>query len=302
MNKKRVLITGASGFIGGHLMRRLQSEGDVVLGTGRSKTPQENGLVCLDLLDSSAVNKLVEDFLPTHVVHLAAIASVVYSDTASIYAINVVGTQNLLEALRLYSDAGVKVILASTAGVYGNQDVGLLSEDLPFNASNHYSISKMSMEVLSRQYEQDYSINIIRPFNIIGVGQEANFLIPKLTKLFAQQAGEIDVGNISSVRDYVDVDFCVDAIIRLLTLDGSVGVTNICHGHGHSGEQILHYLTNITGHEPKINRAETLVRRSEVWRLVGCPEKMSSVLNLESINEGGIKNTLKKIVDSYLVS
>lgn len=104
-----------------------------------------------NLLDARSLDRAIEYFQPHAVIHLAAIASPC-TNIAEVYNVNVVGTENLLNSAQKHLPAGSRVILASTAGVYGNQPVSHLSEDMPFNPVNHYSYSKMVMEFLSRQY------------------------------------------------------------------------------------------------------------------------------------------------------
>lgn len=297
MSERRVLVTGATGFIGRYLIKHLKREGDIVLGTSTSASDVDY-IMQMNLLDADQVTKVIKNFSPTHVVHLAAIASVSQDDYQSLYLTNIVGTQKLLEAIRLYAPHIVRVILASTAGVYGNQNVKSLTEDLPFNPSNDYSISKVGMELLSRQYKDDFDVTIIRPFNIIGVGQNPIFLIPKLTRLFAIKSSIIEVGNISSVRDYVDVDSCIDVICKLLEHDGT-GVFNICSGVGFSGDEIIQMLINITGHIPIIKKIDDLSRRSEVWSLVGSVSKLNTVAACRDNSGADVERVLLKMVHGF---
>ena len=222
----------------------------------------------------------METFRPDVVIHLAAIASPVHQNVSEVYNANVVGSENLLSVAKSHLPAGTRVILASTAGVYGNQQVKFLSEDMPFNPVNHYSYSKMVMEFLSRQYNDVLDICIIRPFNIIGAGQKENFFIPKLVKHFSQRTPEIFLGNLNAVRDYVSVELCAKSIMALVKADGPVPpVLNICSGIGHSCKDIVHILERLTGHHPKIHSTSEFARNNEIWRLVGDPTRLKNMID-----------------------
>ena len=233
-----------------------------------------------DILDTHSLETVMEAFCPDVVVHLAAIASPVHQNVLEVYNVNVVGTENLLTAVKKCLPAGTRVILASTAGVYGNQQASLLSEDMSFNPVNHYSYSKMVMEFLSRQYADTLDICIIRPFNIIGIGQKENFFIPKLVKYFSQRTPEIFLGNLKAVRDYVSVELCAETIMALVKTVGAIPpVLNICSGVGHSCEDIVHILEGLTGHYPKVHSSAEFTRNNEIWRLVGDPTHLKNMID-----------------------
>lgn len=279
--KKKLLITGGNGFIGRYFCRECAAQGIdfSVLCRNGGATENADHRYYADLLDARSLGGAMEVLCPDVVVHLAAIASPVHENAAEVYETNVIGTENLLSAAQNCLPVGTRVILASTAGVYGNQEVAYLSEDTPFNPINHYSYSKMVMEFLSRQYADRLDICIIRPFNIIGSGQKENFFIPKLVKLFSQHASEIFLGNLKSVRDYVPVDYCAKVIMDLALSKSPVpSILNICSGVGHSCEEIVHIMEDLTGYIPKIYSTHEFSRQNEIWRLVGDPTRLKSLI------------------------
>lgn len=281
---KKLLITGGNGFIGRALCRACLADGTefLVLSRGGGCVECPGHGFSGDILDVGSLEAAMEIFRPDVVVHLAAIASPVHQNVLEVYNANVVGTENLLTAAKKRLPAGTRVILASTAGVYGNQPVSLLSEDMPFNPVNHYSYSKMVMEFLGRQYADVLDICIIRPFNIIGTGQKENFFIPKLVKHFSQRTPEIFLGNLKAVRDYVSVDLCAQAIIALVKTERPVPpVLNVCSGIGYSCEDIVHILEELTGHHPKIHSSAEFTRSNEIWRLVGDPTHLKNMIDGE---------------------
>lgn len=276
----RILITGGGGFIGRYLCRECDRQGiDYCV----LKTPEEEysgkAVYTADIRDRDALRAAIRDLRPDAVIHLAAIASAVHSDVTEIYDVNVRGTENLLEAARDGMAQGARLVLVSTAGVYGNQQAPLLTEDLPFNPANHYSFSKMVTEILSRQYTDELDIHIVRPFNIVGSGQNKQFLIPKLVEHYARRSPQIKLGNLDPKRDYVSVEFCAQVMLELaLSKTSQPDVVNVCSGTGHSCRQVLELLTELTGHEPEVLSTAEFSRKNEVWSLVGSTERLRQVM------------------------
>ena len=301
MGKKRVLITGASGFIGQFVLKEMLKNEDIdFLAIDTRKIPnvsiEKQELV--SLLDKDKLMEIIKKYKPNIIVHLAAIALVTHDNVGEIYNVNVQGTENLLEVAQEYCDKGTRVILASTAGVYGNQKVEKYKEDLPYNPANNYSYSKMITEYLGKRYKDDLEIVTIRPFNIIGVGQSENFLIPKLVEHFANRKEKLSVGNISSFRDYVDVEYCAEVIMELVLREKiDFDILNICSGIPTSGEMILQLLQEMTSFKPEIEISKNFVRKNEVWRMIGDTTRLSEFMNGKKSQS--VKDILLKMLDYY---
>lgn len=294
---KKILITGANGFIGQYLCRECDSKGVdfLPLCNGRNYPDFNNRAREFDLENYDQLVQYMQDYRPDTIVHLAAIASPVYGDVTTIYRVNTVGSENLLKAAATL-DYRCKVILISTAGVYGNQENPLLTEDLPFNPMNHYSCSKMVMEVLSRQYRKKLDIHIVRPFNIVGSGQTQAFLMPKLVTHFVQKAPQIKMGNLDAVRDYVSVDFCISVILDMAMAEEPIPeIVNICTGNGYSCRQVIDLLEEMTGHHPEVVSVPEFIRDNEIWSMVG------DVTNLNSVVKGRYQSkSLRQMLDKML--
>lgn len=276
----KLLITGGTGFIGTYVCQECERQRIDYLALGRTGkscvTAAKSAVV--DLLDKRALEKIVANFCPDAIIHLAGVASPVYENNAQIYAVNICGTENLLKAAAAMKNPP-KMLLISTAGVYGNQKERLIKETVPYNPINHYSYSKMVVEFLSRQYKDRIEINIVRPFNIIGSGQSTNFLIPKLVRAFGRKEPVLQLGNVRSVRDYVSVEFCAKLLTDMAVRQKqNPDVVNICSGVGLSCLDICAYLEQLTDHHPQIEVSKSFVRSNEIWRLVGDPEIMNTVL------------------------
>lgn len=278
LKNQRVLITGVTGFIGRRLFSLLNKEGIEVLGIS-SKHSGDNIINC-SLFDKNLLQETVRNFYPTTIVHLAAIANPVEQNVSSIYRTNVEGTVNLFEAIRLTSSTP-RVVVASTAGVYGNQDQRAIPESAIPDPTNHYSCSKLASERVARLYADQLNlrIDILRLFNVIGIGQSENFLVPKLVKIFKNKVNSVELGNINAVRDFIDVEFVTNVIAAIIDRkDDRSSILNVCSGHGYSGEDILDILSHLTDWQPKIIQNDNLIRKNEIWRLVGDPSKLFAVL------------------------
>lgn len=295
---KKVLISGGSGFIGRYMCKECENQGIDYLATYNSAPADREHACKVNLLDYEELKKALAAEKPDTVIHLAAIASTVHNDIAELYRVNVGGTENLLKAMA-ETVPGARLMLTSTAGVYGNQNIPYLHEDLPYNPVNHYSCSKMITEIWSRQYADQLNITIVRPFNIIGYGQNENFFVPKLVKNFASHAEEIRLGNLDAVRDYVSVDFCARVFIKLASMTENVPpVVNICTGIGHSCRQVIELLEELTGEEPNIVSTASYSRSNEVWRLVGDNTRLNSVLNNE-FSSSSLRDVLENMLAHY---
>ena len=301
MEKKRVLITGASGFIGQVVLKEMLKNEDIdffAIDTRKIPNISIEKLELVSLLDKEKLMEIIKRYKPNIIIHLAAIALVTHDNVGEIYNVNVQGTENLLEVTQEYCDKGTRVILASTAGVYGNQNVDKYREDLSYNPANHYSYSKMITEYISKQYKEDLDIVTIRPFNIIGVGQSEKFLVPKLVEHFADRKEKLSVGNISSFRDYVDVEYCAEVIMELISrkkLD--FDILNICSGIPTNGEMIIQLLQEITDFKPEIEISSDFVRKNEVWRMIGDTTRLWEFMNGKKSQS--IKDILVKMLDYY---
>ncbi|RMD84802.1 MAG: NAD-dependent epimerase/dehydratase family protein [Candidatus Dadabacteria bacterium] len=275
----RALVTGASGFVGRHLIRHLSECDDIVLGTYASHRPEKGyfeqlgvELSHLDITSYEKVLDLVSSFKPDIIYHLAAIAFVpkAEADFGSMLSVNVGGAHNLFRAAHI-ADIGAKIVFASSGEVYGRVLPSELpiTEDTPLRPANNYSLGKRMAELVAERYNRDGNVKIVimRSFNHVGAGQNEQFVVSSFARQLAQiklskREPVISVGNLKSVRDFSDVrDVC--AAYRLAAERGT-GVYNIASGRSVAIEEVLKSLIDISGIKVEVRKDPARMRPSEV--------------------------------------
>lgn len=248
-----VLVTGASGFAGGHLIEALIPSGVPIVAwhRGGAFAPGMPGVrwEVIDLLDREAVRSSIARLQPSQVYHCAGAAHVggSWSNTAMTLAVNVLGTHHLIEALR-DSAAEASVLIPSSALVYAAADRPLREED-PLVPASPYGLSKLAQEMVGTSGGSDRRLRIFvaRAFNHLGPRQSASFV----ASAFARQIAEIEaghappalrVGNLDAKRDLTDVRDTVRAY-QLIVARGAPGRPyNVCSGHAVAVRDLLDML------------------------------------------------------------
>ena len=257
-----ILVTGARGFTGRHFVDFAMQKGLDV------------STLSANLLDRDAVIAELRGQAFDYVVHLAAISYVGHGDSSELYNVNVIGTQNLLDAILSSGRKPEKVLVASSANVYGNCDREIISEEVMPQPVNHYAISKLAMEYCVSTYFDKMPIILTRPFNYTGSGQDVRFVVPKIVDHFRRSAPVIELGNIDVVREYNDVRFVCDAYLRLLDGDAAADTFNVCTSKGYSLSEVIAGLSDITGHSLEVSVNPEFVRPNEIAKLLGDSSKL----------------------------
>ena len=255
-------MTGADGFTGLHFAKAAKAAGHEVIE------------FTANLTDRVATKLQVELAVPQAVVHLAAISFVGHENASAFYDVNVVGTLNLLDALQELPILPSRVLLASSANVYGNCDQSPITEMQAPVPVNHYAMSKLAMEYLAKTYMAKLPLFFVRPFNYTGQGQVASFVVPKIVAHFKQQAKSIELGNLHVEREYNDVRTVCAAYLALLEKAKAGETYNICSGQTYTLQYVIEQLTQLTGLTMDVTVNPAFVRANEVHRLCGDPTKL----------------------------
>jgi GDP-6-deoxy-D-talose 4-dehydrogenase len=281
------MVTGASGFTGQHLCALARKSGYEVV------------KVKSDLMDCSSLAAELILAKPDFLVHLAAISFVGSPDKSSFYSVNVIGTTNLLDVISKLPKTPYKVLLASSANIYGNCDISPISENMQPRPVNHYAASKYAMEQLSLTYSSRLPIVITRPFNYTGRGQHINFVIPKLVDHFSKKKSSISLGNIHVEREFNDVQMVCDLYLKLLKFGVPGEIYNICSSKTYSLDTVIGLLVKLTGHSLTVNIDPEFVRPNEVQRLCGDPRKINELVKQHSeiLLNISLDETLKSMLD-----
>jgi GDP-4-dehydro-6-deoxy-D-mannose reductase len=272
----RALVTGASGFVGRHLVAHLEAEGDTVVGLDR------NGPDPTDITDAAAVQQRVADAQPDAVYHLAALTHVgeSWSQRDAVAAVNVDGTRHVVDAC-----VGTRVravVIIGSAEQYGavTDDELPIREDTPQRPLSPYAESKVEAEEQARHAWSEHGVPVIlvRAFNHTGPGQSPRFLVPALAaRIVAAEVDALDelmVGNLDPVRDLSDVRDVVRAY-RLLARHGEPGEAyNVCSGRGVSVRAIAFGLLSMAHRELRVVVDPELVRPVDAPMLIGDGSKI----------------------------
>lgn len=262
----KVLITGIEGFTGHYLEAYLIKLGCKVFG------------LKADLTNKKAVLEEVENIKPDYVVHLAGISFAAETDVEATYKVNVIGSINLLDALAALKTPLKKVILASSATVYGNLTENILNENLCPKPISHYGCSKLTMEHMSQNFMGKFPILIARPFNYTGIGHSERFLIPKIIKAYQTKKTSLELGNLDVSREFNDVRDVCGVYASLLNCPEHSTVVNICSGKATSLMDIIDNLDQMTGEKMDIKVNPDFVRQNEIKNLSGSTDKLDSIV------------------------
>jgi GDP-4-dehydro-6-deoxy-D-mannose reductase len=294
-----VLVTGANGFVGTHLVAALRARGDRVEACGGPGT--ELGF---EITDLAAVSARVEQAKPDAVIHLAGVSSVAQShaDPASTVAINALGTMNLLQAVRDHTPRA-RILLIGSGEEYGRLGAGERArEDRPLAPLSPYGASKVVVEVLARQSFEAYGTAVIlsRPFNHLGAGQSPNFVMPSFAEQLVritrgESAPIIQVGDLSPVRDFTHVLDVVDAYLLLIERGRPGEAYNVCSGQGLSVGDALATLQQMAGTEAQVRVDPARIRAVEIPWLVGDPGRIDA---LGWVRKRPLRQAFRDILDS----
>lgn len=306
MTGKRILITGADGFIGSHLTEALVEQGyDVVAFVCYNSF---NSLGWLDTIPDDLKNKIkfisgdIRDFNGINeamknvdiVFHLAALIAIPFSYNSpdSYIDTNIKGTLNILQAAR--KNNVKRVLITSTSEVYGTAQFVPIMEFHPKQPQSPYSASKIGADAIADSFYRSFElpVTIVRPFNTYGPRQSARAVIPTIISQLLNGAKEIKLGDISPTRDLLFVKDTVNGFIKIAQCEDLIGhEVNIATQSEISVGTLAQLIINKINPDAKIVTDTLRIRpeKSEVFRLFGSNEKLKSYTDWEtrySLEEG----------------
>jgi nucleoside-diphosphate-sugar epimerase len=293
MSDKTVLVTGASGFTGRHFILAAKQRGYRCVALCHKPSeivPDADECAVADILDIGSLSAAINRIKPNLILHLAAVSFVAHGDVAEIYQVNLVGTLNLLNALASYSGNLQRILIASSANIYGNVANLPITENTVPRPVNHYGVSKFAMEMATAQFTE-LPIILARPFNYTGIGQNRSFLIPKIVHAYKQRQPDVQLGNLDVSRDFSDVRDVVDTYLKLLELKAPEPVYNICSGISTSLLSIISSLNEIAGYEMSVTTNPDFVRANEIKELYGSCQLLEE--SIGSFQNHDIRETLQ---------
>ena len=308
---RKILVTGAGGFIGSHLVERLVTDGCQVramvhynsggkwgnLELLSEEVKQQIEVFPGDVTDPFSVQKAVDGC--EVVFHLAALIAIPYSYIApqSYVTTNVAGTLNVMEACRI---CGVKkVVHTSTSETYGTAIYTPIDEKHPLQGQSPYSASKIGADKIAESYFCSFGLPVatIRPFNTYGPRQSARAVIPTIISQILAGKKTIKLGSLSPVRDFNYVKDTVEGFVQIGLAEQSIGeLINIGFGAGITIGELVEMIVELIGKEVEIVSDDFRVRpdNSEVFELICANRKARELLGWEPrfTLKQGLKETI----------
>lgn len=265
-----------------------------MFGLGTAPAPGVDDELIADLGEQDRIAAWLREIRPTHCVHLAALSHVA-SDPIELFRINVLGTDALLEAIVAAGLSPAKIVVASSANIYGNAESSPIGEDAPIRPANYYGLSKASMELALTKWQGRLPIVVARPFNYTGPEQSERFVFAKIVGAFRRKEAKLVLGNTNVSRDLSDVrDICAFYCALLERAEPTTTV-NLCSGTSVSLKEVIEVMVEMVGYRPEIEVDPALVRTNEIITLCGDARRLESVIG--PVVRTPLRSTLK---DMYL--
>lgn len=303
----KILITGAGGFVGPHLVNELMAAGHECVAVDRSSNEETTNItrIQVDLMDRDAVDDLLSTEMPQAIVHLAGWSHVGQSwlHPGDVYIANTVLSVNLYEAASRILGEESRFVHVSSGDVYtprGDEELPL-DEESPTQPESPYAASKLAAEqALAVLHRRDGAgLVVVRPFNHIGPGQGKGFALPSFARqVVAMETGgtaPLRHGNLSSRRDFTDVRDMVRAYRLIVEAPEPSPLYVAASGRSVSMEEMVHRLFSITGQEPRMETDPSLFRPIDTPDLRGDASRLYRELGWKP--EISLDDTLRDILD-----
>jgi len=308
----RVLVSGATGFVGRHLCRLLSDRGYSVVGITHSDNVNLEAAVEqwheADIRNAERVAGILRIVRPDAIVHLAGASSVgaSFASPHETWITNVIGTLNIVDGIRTQTP-NARLLTITSAEQYAGIDPAALPITMSCQLAplSPYGASKAAAYILAGQFRENYGLDIIRiaPLNHIGPGQSERFVIPKIARQIAhaeadnQSVVSVDLGNIDIRRDFTDVRDVVRGYADLLIGTHRENDFLICSGKSISLRDVIEKLSDTTDLDVKITQSQQLIRPNEAFDIYGSFAAIHTETGWEP--EIDIERTLMDTVDYW---
>lgn len=304
------MITGVGGFLGSHLTDFLLSQGWEVKGVLRQDSRNiahiHNGLALFrcDIANKAQIENVVRSARPEVIFHLAAqsLPSLSWKEPEATFQANVLGTLNLLDAVRACGLDPVLIVAGSSAE-YGPREPGEIpiKEDTPLRPASPYGVSKVSTSLLALMYRRAFGMRVIlaRPFFVIGSRKVGDVCSDFARGVVAVERGDqpsLKVGNLETVRDFLDVEDAVRALWLLIQKGTPGQVYNVCSGVGQKVRTVLELLLEMGSKPIPVEHDPVRVRPVDEAVVVGDNSRLRA---LEWAPRVSLNDSLARILDYW---
>ncbi|KQC04924.1 MAG: hypothetical protein APR54_08600 [Candidatus Cloacimonas sp. SDB] len=317
-----ILITGISGFVGGHYCSFLCNNRKdwTIHGISRSKPSwdfihdKDSILNSVhfhqaDLLDEEKIHELIKEIRPDYILHLAAFSSVAESwqKPRAAFQNNTNAFLNVIESIRALNYQ-CRILSVGSSEEYGivDQETLPLKEESYSRPANPYAVARLSQEYLANIYMRGFNMDICctRSFNHIGPGQQPKFVISSIARQFAEIIVKemppiIEIGDDTIVRDFIDIDDVVRAYDAIFKRGMRGEIYNVCNGCGYSIAQIIAIYSKILDQPIRIEQQENLIRPIDNPVIIGNNEKITDHTGWKPRIK--IKESLEKIYEYWQI-
>jgi len=303
----RIVVTGAAGFIGWHLVDTLTRRGDIVQAwirrPGAADWEGAFETAAIDMTDRNAISQQLAAFAPDVIVHLAAqsLPGRSWEEPALTYEVNVIGVIHLLEAVRRLTHPPRVMVAGSSAEYAVRPDDQPISEQAPTEPNSPYGGSKLAADQLAQLYVRRYDLDLVRfrPFFLAGprkVGDVCSDFARRIVAIERGQDSTMRVGALDVVRDLIDVRDGISGLLRIIESGRRGEVYNICGGRGVAIREILEGYRHLAAAPFSVRQDLALVRALEQRVRIGDATKLRA---LGWQPEYTLDDTLRSILDYW---
>lgn len=296
MNNSKILITGGLGFVGNEVVRQLKStKNEIYIIDNKNRIAPDIGdildqkILQIDITNKNEIFEAFNSIKPDYVIHLAAIHFIpeCNDNPSRTLDVNVVGTQNLLEASKLNKIKGF--IMASSGAIYGDSDDFLTESESKIAPVDIYGLSKLFCEKISDLYKDHFPVTLVRLFNVYGPRETNPHIIPEIINQL-RLSNTLNLGNIDTFRDFIHVVDVAKNFIQLVSNNLSgINIVNLGTSEAHSIRELIDIFSEKTNRDIKIKIdskrfriSDKVVQKADITKL----KHLNSNLKLMSFSQG----------------